>query len=116
MRKIWPLVDLAFIFLFVAIGRSAHRHGESAGGLVSTTWPFAVGLALGWALTWRRGRRGDTPFEGFVIVLITVAIGMVLRVVSGQGTAAAFILVAVAFLSLFLVGSRLALQLVRRRA
>lgn len=116
MRKLWPLVDLAFIVLFVAIGRSTHQHGDSAAGLVSTTWPFAVALAVAWVLTWRRGRGGTAPREGFVIVVITVALGMVLRVVSGQGTAIAFIIVAIAFLSLFLVGWRLVVKKARRRA
>ena len=37
----------------------------------------------------------------------TVAVGMLLRVVSGQGTAAAFIVVALAFLGLFMLGWRL---------
>jgi hypothetical protein len=36
-----------------------------------------------------------------------VALGMILRVVSGQGTAVAFIVVALAFLGLFLLGWRL---------
>ena len=40
-----------------------------------------------------------------------VALGMVLRVVSGQGTAFAFILVALAFLGLFLLGWRLLARL-----
>jgi hypothetical protein len=83
--------------------------------MVSTTWPFAVGLTAGWALAWRRRRTGDTPLDGFVIVLITVALGMVLRVASGQGTAFAFILVAITFLSLFMVGWRLVAQLVTNR-
>jgi DUF3054 family protein len=39
-----------------------------------------------------------------------VAVGMTLRVVAGQGTAAAFIAVALAFLALFLLGWRLAVN------
>ena len=39
---------------------------------------------------------------------------MVLRVIAGQGTAFAFILVALAFLGLFLLGWRLAARLVTR--
>jgi hypothetical protein len=41
-----------------------------------------------------------------------VALGMILRVVSGQGTAVAFIAVALAFLALFLLGWRLLARLV----
>ena len=40
-----------------------------------------------------------------------VALGMVFRVVSGQGTAFAFVLVALAFLGLFMLGWRLAIRL-----
>ena len=53
--------------------------------------------------------------DGVVIVLVTVALGMVLRVVSGQGTAVAFILVALSFFTLFLVGWRMVARLVLRR-
>jgi hypothetical protein len=41
----------------------------------------------------------------------TVALGMLLRVVSGQGTAPAFIGVALVFLGLFLLGWRLLARL-----
>jgi hypothetical protein len=43
-----------------------------------------------------------------------VAIGMLLRVVSGQGTAFAFVLVALAFLGLFQLGWRAAVSLAPR--
>jgi hypothetical protein len=39
---------------------------------------------------------------------------MVLRVIAGQGTAFAFVLVALVFLGLFLVGWRLAVRLLTR--
>jgi hypothetical protein len=39
-------------------------------------------------------------------------LGMALRVAAGQGTAAAFVLVALAFLGLFLLGWRLVVRLV----
>jgi hypothetical protein len=40
---------------------------------------------------------------------------MIVRVISGQGTAVAFIVVALAFLGLFLLGWRLLWGLARRR-
>jgi hypothetical protein len=40
--------------------------------------------------------------------LFTVAIGQVLRLIAGQGTALAFIMVSLLFLGLFLLGWRLA--------
>ncbi|MBO0820531.1 MAG: DUF3054 domain-containing protein [Nocardiopsaceae bacterium] len=52
---------------------------------------------------------------GVVVWLGTVAFGMVLRVVSGQGTATSFIIVALAFLALFLLGWRGIAGLASRR-
>ena len=56
---------------------------------------------------------------GVIVWLCTVALGMILRVLAGQGTAAAFIVVALAFLGLFQLGWRVAwrwLGAARRRA
>ena len=100
---------------FVVIGRASHAKGESLAGIASTAWPFLAGLACGWvaARGWRRPA-ALVP-AGVGAWLGTVAVGMVLRVVSGQGTALAFVLVALAFLGLFLLGWRLACGLLRPR-
>ena len=109
------IIDLLFILLFVGIGRSAHEHGITVAGMASTLWPFVAALAVGWLFTSWRQRSGESPLDGLVIVLITVSLGMALRVVSGQGTALAFIVVALSFLTLFLVGWRLVARIVVRR-
>ena len=72
---------------------------------------WAGGRLAGWArlAAAPRGRAA-----GVAAWLGAVALGMVLRVVAGQGTALAFILVALVFLGLFLVGWRLAARLVSR--
>lgn len=111
MKSRAPLLDLLFVLLFIAIGRRSHQHGVTWSGMASTSWPFVAGLVVGWFVIWRSHRTGESPREGILIALTTVAIGMVLRVVAGQGTALAFIIVAVAFLCLFFVGWRLALRL-----
>ena len=103
------ILDCCCVLVFVIIGRASH--GEGLIGVASTAWPFLAGLAVGWlaARTWRR------PFVlwpgGVGAWLGTVAVGMVLRVVAGQGTAFAFIVVALVFLGLFLLGWRLLGQL-----
>jgi hypothetical protein len=113
MRKTWVFVDILVVLVFVAIGRTVHSRGLSLGGLVSTAWPFISGLAVGWlGLVWR-SRDTSSLLSGFVVLISTVAIGMALRVVSGQGTAVAFIFVAVAFLGAAMLGGRMALALVR---
>ena len=100
---------------FVIIGRASHADGESLGGIASTAWPFLTGLVLGWLAVraWRRPL-GLVP-AGVAAWLGTVAVGMVLRVVSGQGTAVAFVLVALAFLGLFLLGWRVTARVLTRR-
>ena len=108
------VLDCCCVLLFVIIGRASHAKGESLAGIASTAWPFLAGLAGGWlaARTWRR------PFglfpAGVGAWLGAVVLGMVLRVVSGQGTAVAFIGVALAFLGLFLLGWRLVAGLAGR--
>ena len=105
--------DIGCVLVFVVIGRASHTKGESLAGIASVSWPFLTGLAAGWAAA--RGWRQPLALRPAVTIwLATVALGMILRVVSGQGTAAAFIVVALAFLGLFLFGWRLAARLVAR--
>jgi hypothetical protein len=112
-------LDACCVLAFVIIGRASHAKGESFGGIVSTSWPFLAGLAAGWLATllWAadRGRPeagaswrpAALAPAGVIAWLATVALGMTFRVISGQGTALAFIAVALAFLGLFLLGWRL---------
>ena len=106
MKRLTYLFDLLSVFLFVAIGRHVHNHGLAWKGMFSTTWPFGVGLLAGWIYLRLAKRSAASIRSGFVVVLFTVVTGMILRVISGQGTAFTFIVVALVFLSLFLVGWR----------
>jgi hypothetical protein len=100
-------LDFCCVLAFVMIGRASHSAGESVPGVAQTCWPFLAGLAAGWLASraWRRPA-AFAP-AGVAAWLGTVALGMVLRVISGQGTAFTFILVALAFLGLFILGWRL---------
>jgi hypothetical protein len=110
MRSAVPaaVLDACCVVLFAVIGRASHSKGDTLAGFASTLWPFLAGLAAGWLATraWRRPA-AILP-SGAGAWLGTVAIGMLLRVLAGQGTAFSFILVALAFLGLFLLGWRLA--------
>ena len=109
-------LDVCCVLVFVIIGRDSHAKGESLAGIASTAWPFLCGLAVGWAAAraWRRPLALRPA--GLSVWLATVAVGMILRVVSGQGTAAAFIVVALVFLGLFLLGWRVIGRFAARRA
>jgi hypothetical protein len=112
--RVAVVLDIACVLIFVIIGRANHAKGESLAGIASTSWPFLAGLGAGWLASraWRRPL-AIRPV-GLVVWLSTVAVGMVLRVISGQGTAVGFIAVALAFLALVLLGWRLLARLARR--
>ena len=114
MKKYGIVIDLFFLLLFVGIGRSTHHDGRTIAGFANTLWPFATGLIAGWVFSRRSHRNPLSPVSGLLIVLITVVLGMALRVVSGQGTAISFTVVAFIFLSIFLVGWRYGISLVSR--
>jgi FtsH-binding integral membrane protein len=106
--------DFCCVLAFVIIGRASHAQGESVAGIMSTAWPFLAGLAGGWlaARAWRRP--AALAPAGVGAWLGAAGLGMILRVVAGQGTAVAFVAVALAFLGLFLLGWRLVARLVSR--
>ncbi len=107
MRPVTAVIlDLCCVMAFVLIGRAGHSEGETVAGILTTAWPFLAGLLIGWAATrgWRRP--ASLAGTGVGVWLATVAGGMVLRVISGQGIAVTFVLVALVFLGLFLLGWR----------
>jgi hypothetical protein len=108
------VADLGCVLLFVVIGRANHHAAGGLAGLWDTTWPFATGAAIGLLATRFWQRPAALVPVGVGVWLGTVVIGMLLRVVSGQGTAFAFILVALAFLGLFQLGWRVAVSLAPR--
>lgn len=107
------VIDVLLVLAFVLVGRGSHGENVLGGALV-TFWPFAVGLVIGWlaARVWRR------PFavwpSGVVAWLGTLVVGMLLRVVVGQGVALPFVIVAAVVLAVFLLGWRVIALLVLR--
>ena len=107
VRNVWVVIDFVIILLFVGIGRSTHDHGLSLAGLTSTTWPFAVGWLLATVIIIATGKSGKSVAGGRLVWLTTVAVGMLLRVVAGQGIALAFVVVALGFLGIAMLGWRI---------
>ncbi|WP_426321120.1 DUF3054 domain-containing protein [Microbacterium sp. E-13] len=107
-------LDIVLVAAFAAIGRASHD-SEVWTGLWQTAWPFLAGLAIGWLAT-RAWRAPAAPVRtGLGVWALTVAGGMLLRGLSGQGIALPFILVASVTLLVALVGWRLVAALVHRR-
>lgn len=115
-------LDALGVVLFVVVGRASHRGDESteeSKGLASTLWPFATGTAAGWGLVAARPRTRRAPASaesGAVVCASTVAVGMGLRVLAGQGTSASFAGVSTAFLATVMLGGRAVLRALTRQA
>ncbi|MGN6744200.1 MAG: DUF3054 domain-containing protein [Amnibacterium sp.] len=110
------VVDVVLVVLFVVFGRTSHGEQLSPGGFLTTLWPFLVGLAAGWAVAraWRRPM--SVGRTGLVVWALTVVVGLLLRVLTGQGAPFAFVVVASIVLGAFLVGWRVLLVALERRS
>jgi len=104
--------DIVLLLAFVVIGRASHR--EDAGGFLITLWPFAVGLLGGWLIAgaWRTPRR--IVWTGLIVWGSTVVVGILLRLVSGQGAQLSFVIVTAVVLGVFFLGWRALSTLVIR--
>ncbi|NVM95988.1 DUF3054 domain-containing protein [Arthrobacter sp. AETb3-4] len=108
-------MDVLLVLVFALSGRSSHHESLSAGGVLTTAWPFLAALALGWLLT-RNWRQPVSLWpQGVCIWLITVAGGMALRILSGETAQTPFVIVATLVLGVFLLGQRLIGARVARR-
>lgn len=107
------LVDLAFVLLFATVGRISHAEGVSVAGVLGVAWPFVVALLVGWALARRRTGWPVRMPGSTTVWLVTVGLGLVLRVAAGGGFAWTFGVVTLLTLGLFLVGWRCAGEVFR---
>lgn len=111
------LLDVVLVVVFAAIGRATHDGdvlGPFGSGLATTAWPFVAALLVGWlvARAWRRP--AAVLRTGLPVWAVTVVLGMLLRALSGQGVAVAFVIVATLTLALLLLGWRGIARLVTR--
>ena len=108
-------LDVAFVLLFAAVGRAAHDEGDALRGVLLTAWPFLAGAVVGWVLVRSLSHRWPIDFgPGISVVFCTVLVGMLLRVVTGQGTAPTFDLAATLVLAVLLLGWRILASRVSR--
>lgn len=111
----WLILDVCAVLAFVIIGRHTHHHGESLAGIWQTAWPFLAGLAAG-LLAVRGWRRPLALVPAGLGAWLGAALGgQLLRAAAGQGTEASFVMVALAFLALFVLGWRVVAGIVTTR-
>ncbi|BBY06859.1 DUF3054 domain-containing protein [Mycobacterium noviomagense] len=115
-RAPWLGFDVGCVLVFCALGRRSHDEGLDLAGVATTAWPFLTGTVVGWLISraWRRPT-ALAP-TGVVVWLCTVAVGMLLRKVTGAGVAASFVAVAAAVTAVLLLGWRAAAAVVRRHS
>ncbi|MFD4422630.1 DUF3054 domain-containing protein [Agromyces sp. NPDC058484] len=110
------LLDAVLVVAFAVIGRRSHAEGLDPAGVLGTAWPFLAGLGVGWLAT-RAWRHPLAVWPtGVVMWASSVVVGMLLRLVSGQGTAVAFVIVAAVTLAILLIGWRGVAWLIMRRS
>lgn len=111
------LTDAVLILVFAAIGRSSHAEGLTVGGTLGTAVPFLAGMLLGWLFQWIFEKKPALSVsDGATVWVATVAAGMTIRHLTGEGTALPFIIVATVVLGAFLLGWRVLNRIVARRA
>lgn len=116
MSRTAYLLDALVVLVFAAAGRASHDLDGDVLGVLTTAWPFLVGMASGWAVV----RLLPLPLrrwwaEGLFVVGDTFVIGMALRWITGGGTALPFVLVAAGVLTAGMLGWRLVEDLLSRR-
>jgi hypothetical protein len=110
------LADLLCVLVFASAGKTSHEAGESDWVVLAIVWPFAVAVVVTHVGLLRAGRptRRVWP-EGVLVLSVTYVLGMLLRALSGRGTATGFLVVAAVFLALTMLGWRGLTQLGGRR-
>ena len=111
----WLAVDVALILVFAISGRSSHERGLSVAGVLETAWPFLVAYVV--SVLAVRAWRSPSSLRptGLALWGITVVGGLVLRALSGGGTALSFQVVTLLVLGVFLLLPRLVASVAARR-
>lgn len=119
MRAVAVLLDVVAVVVFAALGRRSHDGEDGVLAVLDIAWPFLVGVAVGHLLlTLVPGIRAWHPATraaGAVVWPATLVTGMLLRLLTGDGTAWSFVAVATGVLGAALLGWRIVLALVSDR-
>jgi peptidoglycan/LPS O-acetylase OafA/YrhL len=107
------MADVVAAVAFAALGRRSHSEGLTAVGVLETAWPFLVGVAVGWVATRAWTRPADLLPVGAAVWVGALVVGMLLRRLTGEGTAWPFVVVASVVLAALFLGWRAGALVVR---
>jgi hypothetical protein len=114
------VVDVVLIVTFAVIGRGSHGEPFAPLGLWTTAYPFLAGWAIAYVTSGAWSRPLVTWPTAVVVWVLTVFVGLAIRVATGQGVVdgnplpISFVVVTTIVLGVFLVGWRLLARLVLR--
>jgi hypothetical protein len=114
------VIDVVLITVFALIGRSSHGEATTAVGLWTTAYPFLAGWAIAYVTSGAWARPLRTWPTGVVAWILTVFVGLAIRVATGQGVVdgnplpISFVIVATIVLGVFLLGWRAIARVVLR--
>ncbi len=98
--------DVLLLLAFAWGGRRNHDESSAFVDILTTAFPFIVGLMLAWVVATIRGFDVFTYQFGLFAWGATLFFGMPLRSLLGDGTAMSFVLVATLMIGVLLVGWR----------
>jgi hypothetical protein len=110
--------DLVVFLVFVVLGLTNHKEAVTAGNIARTAAPFVIAWAVIGSIFGAYGRRGSAASTQPRVLLarsipawvVAWSAGLVLRVVVFRDTLApAFVIIALVFNAIFLLGWRVAL-------
>lgn len=113
-RGIAILLDLAMVVAFVMIGRASHAEPLDFDGIQRTALPFVAGLLLAWIGFLLKRHSGVTLLNGVFAWAMTLALGVLFRLLLGDTAQVSFIIVSALFLAATMIGWRLVRRLVVR--
>lgn len=100
-------LDLVWVLIFAVIGRLSHGEAADPVGVVTTAWPFLVGLIGTTMVLIGLKRPTERPLNGVLAWLGTLVFGMWIRASAGDGVQPSFVVVAGVFLIIGMLGWRL---------
>jgi hypothetical protein len=115
--RLWAiLADLVCVLAFAAGGKSAHDESSTWWVILTIAWPYALAMLAGHLWAQQREFASWQPWPAGVGILgFTYAVGMGIRLATGRGVAVGFLIVAVIFLAVTMLGWRLVAGWVSRR-
>lgn len=105
-RAFRVVIDLVLVVAFAALGRASHQEALDPAGMARTAVPFLGGTLLVWIFLVLTNRRFTPLREGTVVWASTLVLGLLFRVMVGDGAQPAFVAVTAAVLAAFLIGWR----------